>query len=65
MPMLCTFKDQQYARSITLGPYMTSALRGEIGVGTGWPEHYNSTDRLREWVSDKGVQKSTSFADVI
>ena len=30
---------------------MTSALRGREG---GWPKHDNSTDRLREWDSDKG-----------
>ena len=44
--------------------YMTSALRGREG---GWPKRDDSTDRLREWDSDRGegVQKSQNFADVI
>ena len=43
--------------------YMTSALRGREG---GCPKHDDSTDRLREWDSDKGwVQKSENFAYVI
>ena len=42
---------------------MTSALRGREG---GWSKRDGSTDRLREWDSDKGegIQKSeklTSF----
>ena len=43
---------------------MTSALRGREG---GWSKRDDSTDRLREWDSDKGerVQKSQIFADVI
>ena len=43
---------------------MTSALRGREG---SWSKRDNSTDRLREWDSDKGgeVQKSENFADVI
>ena len=44
---------------------MTSALRGREG---GWSKHDDSTDRLREWDSDKGgegVQKSENFADVL
>ena len=42
---------------------MTSALRG----GNGLTRRDNTTDRLREWDSDKegGVQKSQNFADVI
>ena len=31
---------------------MTSALRGREG---GWSKRDNSTDRLREWDSDKGI----------
>ena len=44
--------------------YMTSARRGREG---GSPKRDDSTDRLREWDSDKGegVQKSENFADVI
>ena len=43
---------------------MTSALRGREG---GWSKRDDSTDRLREWDSDKGggVQKSKNFANVI
>ena len=44
---------------------MTSALRGREG---GWSKRDDSTDRLRDWDSDKGgegVQKSENFADVI
>ena len=44
---------------------MTSALRGREG---GWSKRDDSTDRLREWDSDKegeGVQKSENFADVL
>ena len=44
---------------------MTSALRGREG---GWSKRDDSTDRLRDWDSDKGGeggQKSENFADVI
>ena len=43
---------------------MTSALRGRE---VGWSKRDDSTDRLREWDSDKGegVQKFENFADVI
>ena len=43
--------------------YMTSSLRGEGVI----QNHDKSTDRLRDWDSDKGegVQKSQTFADVI
>ena len=43
---------------------MTSAVRGREG---GWSKRDDSTDRLREWDSDKGegVQKSKTFAGVI
>ena len=44
--------------------HMTSALRGREG---GCPKHDDSTDRLREWDSDKGgvVQKAEKFVDII
>ena len=38
------------------------------GEGEGWPKRDNSTDRLREWDSDKeeeGVQKCKKIADII
>ena len=44
---------------------MTSALWGREG---GWPKRDDSTDRLREWDSNKGgegVQKSENYANVI
>ena len=43
---------------------MTSALRGREG---GWSKRDDSTDRLREWDSDKGegVKKSENVVDVV
>ena len=43
-------------------------LRSHGGGGGGLVKTNDSTDRLREWDSDKGgegVQKSENFADVI
>ena len=48
-----------------MGAYLND-VRTE-GEGGGWSKRDDSTDRLREWDSDKGegVQKSENFPDVI
>ena len=40
---------------------MTSALRGREGC---WPKHDDSTDRLREWDSDKEGRGSKSVKNL-
>ena len=67
LPRIFFFHEVLFLKKLhfPVGRYLND-VRTE-GEGGGWPKCDDSTDRLREWDSDKGegVQKSENYADVI